>query len=87
MMKKKSQLAAMTPPANSTKQKTPKRNIIFGCARCVMPKTTDVNSANNRAALNWVSCIYEAFLPLASECASTGEMMFNRPQATRYLVP
>jgi hypothetical protein len=69
-----SQLAMITAPTKSPKQYAPKRIIIFGSARIVMPKTTDVKSENRSTALKWLSIIYEAFRPLASECASTAAM-------------
>jgi hypothetical protein len=44
------QLTIMTAPTKSAKQYAPKRTIILGSARCVMPKTTDVNSAKSSIA-------------------------------------
>jgi hypothetical protein len=44
------QLAAIVPPTNSTKQNAPNRIIIRGSDRCVIPKTTDVNSENRSTA-------------------------------------
>ena len=85
-MKYMSQLAAMVPRTMAAKQKVPKRIIILGMARWVMPKTTDVHRAKTSMALKWVS-IQEAFLPLASECASMAVTMLSRPETTRNLVP
>jgi hypothetical protein len=51
LMKYISQLAAMVPPTNMTKQKAPKRIIILGWARCVIPKTTEAKSEKSRTAL------------------------------------
>ena len=50
-MKYMTQLAAMVPPMNRAKQNAPKRTIMRGSARWVMPKTTDVNSENSNTAL------------------------------------
>ncbi len=77
----------MTPSANRPKQNRPNRTIILGSARCVTPNTTEVQRANNIAALNCVRIIYDAFRPLASEWASTAAIRFSRPHETRYLVP
>jgi hypothetical protein len=40
----------MVPPTKMTKEKRPKRIIILGSARCVMPKTMDVKNAKSRTA-------------------------------------
>ena len=44
------QLATITAPTNNTKQNAPNRTIIFGSARCVIPNTTEVHSANSNMA-------------------------------------
>ena len=44
------QLAAMVPVTNKAKQNAPKRIIMRGSERCVIPKTIDVNSENRRTA-------------------------------------
>ena len=53
-MKYITQLAAIVPPTKRTKQKAPKRIIIRGSARWVMPKTMDVKSAKRMTALKWL---------------------------------
>ena len=45
------QLAAIVPPTNSTKQNAPNRIIIRGSDLCVIPNTTEVNNENSRTAL------------------------------------
>ena len=45
------QLAAIVPPTNKTKQNAPNRIIIRGSLRCVIPNTTEVNNENSRTAL------------------------------------
>jgi len=50
-MKYMTQLAAIVPPTKRVKQKAPKRNIILGCARCVIPKTIDVKKAKSSTAV------------------------------------
>ena len=88
-----SQLMTMVDPTKMAKQKAPKRIIILGCARCVMPKTIEVKSEKSRTALKWVSMglfsadYADAFLPLASEWASTAAIRLSRPPTTRNLVP
>ncbi len=44
------QLARMVPHTNSTKQNAPKRIIMRGSERWVIPNTTDVNSEKSRTA-------------------------------------
>jgi len=44
------QLAAIVPPTKSTKQKAPKRIIVRGSERCVIPKTIEVKRAKSRTA-------------------------------------
>ncbi len=85
-MKYISQLAAMVPPHEDTKQKAPKRIIILGSARCVIPNTIDSQRANTSTALKWLRG-HETFLPFASECASTAATTFSSPATTMNLVP
>ena len=80
------QLAAMVPPTKHTKQKAPKRIIIFGSVRWVMPKTTDSEQREEKDGAE-VSERHESFLPLASEWASTAATTFNKPATTMNLVP
>ena len=79
------QLAAMVPPTKRAKQKAPKRTIMLGSERWVMPKTTEVKRETKDGAE--VGERHEAFLPVASEWASTAETMFSRPETTMNLVP
>ena len=44
------QLAAMVPPTKRAKQKAPKRIIMRGSERWVMPKTTEVKREKRRTA-------------------------------------
>ena len=50
LMSHMTQLAAMVPPTKRTKQNAPKRIIMRGSARWVMPKTTEVKRAKSRTA-------------------------------------
>ncbi len=45
-----SQLAAMTPPTQSRKQKAPNRTIMRGWERWVIPNTTEVKRAKSSMA-------------------------------------
>ena len=85
-MKYMSQLAAMVPKVKTAKQKVPKRIIILGWARCVMPKTIEAKKAKTRTAAKWGQG-HDAFLPMASEWASMAETMLSRPAQTMNLVP
>jgi hypothetical protein len=87
-MKYISQLSTIEAPTMQAKQKAPKRIIFCGCARCVIPKTTEVKSEKSNTALKWLSIGYSlGFLPFASEYASTAAMMFSRPPTTRNFEP
>ena len=50
MMSHMTQLAAMVPPTKRAKQKAPKRIIIRGSERWVMPKITEVKREKRRTA-------------------------------------
>jgi hypothetical protein len=68
LMKYISQLMTIVAPTMHANVNAPKRTILRGSARCVMPKTVETKSENNRTALKWVSMSYSlAFLPFASE--------------------
>lgn len=45
------QLEAIVPPTNNAKQSAPKRAMLFGSARCVIPKTIEVKNENSNTVL------------------------------------
>lgn len=55
--------------------------------RCVMPNTTEANSANNKTAVKCEGEYTYRFLPSRKLCASTAEMKFSNPATTRNFVP
>jgi hypothetical protein len=50
LMSHMTQLPTMVPPTNRAKQKAPKRIIIRGSARCVIPKTIEVKREKRSTA-------------------------------------
>jgi hypothetical protein len=85
-MKYMPQLTTIAPATNKPKHIAPNRIIIFGSARCVIPNTTEANSAYSSSAGKCV--IYRpAFRPFASDCASTAAITFSKPATTANLLP
>lgn len=82
-----SHAATKTPPRNIAKQYAPYCTISFVVFRCVMPNTTDAQSANNSAAEKCESSIPYFFFPMAMWYASTAHTMFSRPATMMYFVP
>ena len=85
-MRNMPQLTTIAQARNNPKHIAPKRIIIFGSARCVIPKTIDAKNAYSNSAGKCV--IYRpAFRPLARDCASTAAITFSSPATTANLLP
>ncbi len=80
------QLATMVPPTKRAKQKAPKRIIMRGSVRWVIAED-DRGEEREEKDCSEVRDGHERFLPVASEWASTAEMMFRRPATTMNFVP